>query len=173
MATTPPVFTPRNLSHNSLTETSIGGVIVHGYPAGDSEYSSLQTKVQKRLTHHFTTLASFTWAKLMTDDGNPPLDFVGSHAGNIQDWRNMRYEHSVSPQDVKYQFTWQASYDLPVGKDRAVNLNGISNAILGNWTVDGIFYLSSGVPIASPEVGHRRIQMYRAASPTSPISGPT
>jgi hypothetical protein len=33
------------------------GVMAHGYPAGDSEYSSLQTKVQKRLTHHFTTLA--------------------------------------------------------------------------------------------------------------------
>jgi hypothetical protein len=65
----------------------------------------------------------------------------------------MRYEHSVSPQDVKYQLTWQASYDLPVGKDRAVNLSGLSNAILGNWTVDGIFYLSSGIPIASPEVG--------------------
>ena len=129
------------------------GVIVHGYPAGDSEYSSLQTKVQKRLTNHFTTLASFTWAKLMTDDGSPPLDFVGSHLGNIQDWRDMRYEHSISPQDVKYQLTWQASYELPVGKDRAVNLNGLSNAILGNWTVDGIFYVSSGIPIASPYVG--------------------
>ena len=49
------------------------GVMVHGYPGGDSDYSSLQTKVQKRLTHHFTALATFTWAKLMTDDGNPPL----------------------------------------------------------------------------------------------------
>jgi hypothetical protein len=65
----------------------------------------------------------------------------------------MRYEHSISPQDVKYQLTWQASYELPVGKDRAVNLNGLSNAILGNWTVDGIFYVSSGIPIASPYVG--------------------
>jgi hypothetical protein len=129
------------------------GVIVHGYPAGDSEYSSLQTKVQKRMSNHFTMLASFTWAKLMTDDGNPPLGFVGSHLGNIQDWRNMSYEHSVSPQDVKYQLTWQASYDLPVGNGRAVNLTGVPNAILGNWTVDGIFYLSSGVPIVSPEVG--------------------
>jgi hypothetical protein len=129
------------------------GVITHGYPAGDSEYSSLQTKVQKRLSHHFTTLASFTWAKLITDDGNPPLGFVGSHAGNVQDWRDMGYEHSVSPQDVKYQLTWQASYDLPVGNGRAVNLSGVSNAILGNWTVDGIFYLSSGIPIASPVVG--------------------
>ncbi len=147
------------------------GVEVHGYPGGDSEYSSLQTKVQKRLTNHFTTLASFTWAKLMTDDGNPPLGFVGSHAGSVQDWRNYEFEHSVSPQDVKYQFTWQASYDLPVGKDRAVNLNGVSNAILGNWTANGIFYLSSGIPIASPDVGDNMYLNQRADMTCDPSKG--
>ncbi len=128
------------------------GVMVHGYPGGDSEYSSLQTKVQKRLSNHFTTLASFTWARLMTDDGNPPLGFVGSHAGSPQDAKDMQFEHSVSPQDVKYQFTWQASYDLPMGKGRALDLNGVANAILGGWTANGVFYLSSGIPIASPIV---------------------
>ncbi|MGC2501442.1 MAG: carboxypeptidase regulatory-like domain-containing protein [Silvibacterium sp.] len=129
------------------------GVIVNGYPGGDSDYSSLQTKLQKRLTHHFTTLSSFTWAKLITDDGNPPLGFVGSHLGSAQDWRNLQFEHSVSPQDVEYQFTGEASYDLPVGKDRAVQLNGVANAVLGGWTTNGIFYWSSGIPIASPVVG--------------------
>ncbi len=129
------------------------GVVVRGYPGGDSEYSSLQTKVQKRLSHHFTTLASFTWAKLITDDGNPPLGFVGSHLGAPQDWRNLNYEHAVSPQDVKYQFTGQASYDLPVGKGRALNLHGFADAVLGGWTTNGILYLSTGVPIASPVAG--------------------
>lgn len=130
-----------------------GGVIIGGYPGGDSEYSSLQTKVQKRLTGHFTTLATFTWSKLMTDDGNPPLGFVGSHAGAAQDWRNLGYEHSISPQDVKYSFTGQVSYDLPVGTGRAVNLNGVGNAILGGWTANGIVYIGGGVPIASPLSG--------------------
>jgi hypothetical protein len=129
------------------------GVVIHGYPAGDSEYSSLQTKVQKRLTGHFTTLATFTWGKIITDDGNPPLGFVGTHNGAAQDWRNLRYEHSVSPQDVKYSFTGQASYDLPIGQGQAVNLNGVANAIAGGWTVNAIFYLSTGVPIASPSSG--------------------
>jgi hypothetical protein len=129
------------------------GVIVHGYPGGDSIYHSLQTKVQKRLTHHFTTLASFTWAKLITDDSQPPLSFIGSRASTPQDWRNMRLERSVSPQDVKYQFTGQVSYDLPVGKGQAVNLSGVPNAILGGWTANGILYLSTGIPIASPTVG--------------------
>jgi hypothetical protein len=129
------------------------GVNVNGYPAGDSEYSSLQTKLQKRLTSHFTTLATFTWGKIITDDGNPPLGFVGTHNGAAQDWRDLGYEHSISPQDVKYQFTGEVSYDLPVGKGRGVNLSGVSDAILGGWTTNAIVYLSTGVPIASPGSG--------------------
>jgi hypothetical protein len=89
----------------------------------------------------------------MTDDGNPPLGFVGFHAGAPQDWKNMNYEHSVSPQDVKFQFTSEVSYDLPVGKGRALNLSGPANAALGGWTINGVIYLSDGVPIASPVVG--------------------
>jgi len=129
------------------------GVIVNGYPAGDSEYSSLQTKVQKRLTNGFTLLSTFTWGKIMTDDGNPPLAFVGSHDGAAQDWKDLRFEHSISPQDVKYQFTSEVSYDLPVGKGKRVNMNGVSNAIAGGWTVNAIVYLSTGVPINSPASG--------------------
>jgi hypothetical protein len=130
------------------------GLWINGYIGGDSEYSSLQTKVQKRLTGHFTTLATFTWGKLMTDDGNPPEGFVGTHYGSVQDWRNLQYEHAIAPQDVKYQFTGQASYDLPVGKGQAVNLNGVANTMLGGWTVNGIVYLSTGVPINSPSSGY-------------------
>ncbi len=127
-----------------------GGVGVNGYAGADSEYSSLQTKVEKRLSHHLSTLASFTWGKIMTDDSQPPLGFVGYHAGAPQDWRNLNLEHSVSAQDVKLQFTWQASYELPIGKGRALNLDGVSNSLLGGWTINTIAYLSDGVPIASP-----------------------
>ena len=129
------------------------GVLLNGYPGGDSEYNSLQTKLQKQLTNHFTMLASFAWAKLITDDGNPPLGFVGSHNGSAQDTKDLQYEHSVSPQDVKHQFTAEASYDLPVGPGRAVQLNRLGDAFLGGWTANGIMYLSTGIPIASPGVG--------------------
>ncbi|HTW82059.1 MAG TPA: carboxypeptidase-like regulatory domain-containing protein [Terracidiphilus sp.] len=129
------------------------GVNVNGYPAGDSEYSSLQAKVQKRLTSHFTTLSTFTWGKLMTDDGNPPLSFVANHNGSVQDWRNLSYEHSISPQDVKYQFSGEVSYDLPIGKGRRVDLKGFGNAALGGWTMNAIVYLSTGNPINSPSSG--------------------
>jgi hypothetical protein len=127
------------------------GVGVNGYPAGDSNYNSLQAKVEKRLTAHFTTLATYTWGKIMTDDANPPLSFIGYHGvGAPQDWRDLNLEHSVSPQDVTNQFSWQLSYDLPMGKGRALNLNGWANAVVGGWTVNSIVYLSSGLPINVP-----------------------
>jgi hypothetical protein len=129
------------------------GVVIHGYRAGDSEYSSLQTKVQKRLTGHFTTLSTFTWGRLMTDDDYPPLGFVGTHLALPQDWRDISLEHSVGAQDVKFIFTGEASYDLPIGKDELVKLNGVADAIAGGWTINGILYLGGGVPIASPTVG--------------------
>ena len=130
------------------------GVIANGFIAGDSSYNSLQTKVEKRLTSHFTTLATFTWGKIMTDDAHPPLGFVGRHGGAVQDWKDLRFEHSISPQDVKYVFTQQISYDLPVGKGQRVNLDGIANAIAGGWTVNAILYLSTGIPIESPISGN-------------------
>jgi hypothetical protein len=129
------------------------GVVLGGYPAGDSEYNSMQAKVQKRLTSNFTALSTFTWGKLMTDDGVPPLEYVGSHSGQYQDWKNLKFEHSISAQDVKFVFDGQVSYDLPVGKGQLVNLNGVSNAIAGGWSINGILFLGSGIPVASPTVG--------------------
>ncbi len=129
------------------------GVLLNGDPVGDSDYSSMQIKLEKRLTHHFTTVEGFTWGKLITDDGNPPLGFVGDHLGAAQDIKDLQYEHSVSPQDIKYQFTGEVSYDLPIGKNRAISLHGVGDAVLGDWTANGIVYLSDGIPIASPTVG--------------------
>jgi hypothetical protein len=119
---------------------------INGYPGGDSDYSSLQTKLQKRLTEHFTMLVAFTWAKLITDDAGS-LGFVGNHSGTVQDAMNLNLEHSVSAQDEKYNLTGNVSYDLPVGQGRAVNLSGLANEALGGWTVGGIVFLSSGNPI--------------------------
>jgi hypothetical protein len=40
-----------------------------------------------------------------------------------------------------------------VGQGRALNLNGVANAFVGGWTMNGILYLSTGVPINSPLSG--------------------
>jgi hypothetical protein len=126
------------------------GVTIFGYPGGDSIYHSLQLKLQKRLTSHFSTLAAYTWGKLITDDLKPPLSFIGSHSSTYQDWRNFNLERGLSPQDLSYSFTWQASYDLPLGKNRAIGLGRSADKLLRGWTANAIVYFSSGVPINAP-----------------------
>ena len=159
-----PVLTPNNYFYGSPTLPYYyslmpypqfspgydGGVGVNGYAGGDSEYSSLQTKLEKHMSHHVSSITSFTWGKIMSDDSQSPLGFVGSHAGAPQDWRDLRYEHAVNPQDVKFQFNSQVSWDLPIGKGRALNLNGVSKSLLGGWTLNGLVFLSDGNPIAPP-----------------------
>jgi hypothetical protein len=127
------------------------GVSIKGAPFGSSQYDSLQTKLQKRLTDHFTTLASFTWSKMLTNDPNGPLAFIGYQgAVGEQDVKDLRLEHSYAPQDIKNQFNWQTSYDFPLGRGRRLNLDGWKNEVLGGWTGNTIVYLSTGVPIGAP-----------------------
>ncbi|MGH9534157.1 MAG: carboxypeptidase regulatory-like domain-containing protein [Terriglobales bacterium] len=149
-----------------------GGVGVFADPAASSTYQSLQVKFQKRLTHHFTTLAGFTWGKLLTNLQNPPLAFIGYHGTEgYQDPQNMNLDWSLSPQDLSYDFTWQTSYDLPVGAGRALNVTGWANHVVGGWTANAVVYLSSGLPINAPFDGNdpyfnQRVDM--TCAPTGP-----
>ncbi len=126
------------------------GVSVNGYPVASSSFNSLQTKLEKRLSNGFTTITSFTWGKLLTNASQTPLGFVGYHSAGPQDWRNLNLERAVSSQDVKFQFNTQISYDLPIGRGKLLNLQGAGDVLLGGWTLNGIVYLSTGVPIAAP-----------------------
>jgi len=123
------------------------GVGISAGPLVDSIYHSVQLKLQKRMTKHFSTLVSFMGGK-MIDNGNNLLSFIGQHSGGPQDWRNLYLERSLDPQDVSHWFTWQASYDLPIGSGRALNLRGHrANFWLGGWTINSVLSVGSGVPI--------------------------
>ncbi|WP_446743614.1 carboxypeptidase regulatory-like domain-containing protein [Silvibacterium acidisoli] len=126
------------------------GVTINGYNGANSQYNSLQTKLEKHMDHGVSTIASLTWAKLLTTDSQSPLGFVGFHSAGPQDWRDLNLERAVSSQDVKVQFNWQTSWDLPFGKDKLVPLHGVVNQALGNWSLNTILYWSTGVPIAVP-----------------------
>ena len=78
------------------------------------------------------------------------MGFIEDHGAAPQDWRNLGLEWSLSSQDVKFQFNWQTSYDLPIGRGRALDLNGAANMIFGGWTANAIVYLSTGVPVNAP-----------------------
>ena len=126
------------------------GILDWGDTLGDSIYHSLQAKFEKRLSHGFTTLASFTWGKLITNDDSGSLAFSGNNYAVPQDFKNLKLERALSTQDIPYFLTWEVSYDLPFGAKRAVNLNGWTNEAFGGWTLGAITEIGDGQPIATP-----------------------
>jgi hypothetical protein len=127
-----------------------GGVLDWGATWGDSIYHSMQVKVEKHLNHGFTTLASFTWGKLITDDDSGSLAFSGNNDAAPQDWQDLRLERALSTQDVPFYFSWELSYDLPIGENRAVPLHGWTDKAFGGWTISTVTAFSDGQPVATP-----------------------
>ncbi len=126
------------------------GVLEWGAPWGGSIYHSLQAKVEKRLSQGFTTLASFTWGKLITNDNSGSLAFSGNNYATPQDFMNLNLERAISTQDIPFYFSWELSYDLPIGAGRALDLHNWANQLVGGWTLSTVTTLSSGQPIATP-----------------------
>ena len=123
-----------------------GGVGLNVAPIEDTNYHSLQVQLERRLSAHFTSLASFTYGKTLST-GNGAYSYLGQSAGH-QNWRNRNLDWAVDPQDVSKWFSWALFYDLPVGRGRGLNIeNRLLNSLAGGWTINSGLYLSSGLPL--------------------------
>jgi len=108
---------------------------------GRSSYDSLQVSLTRRALKDLTLMAAYTFSKGISDTSSP-LDPISA-----QDVNNRRLEKSL----VDYNFpqflklTW--FYNLPIGRDKLIPLNGVANAVLGGWVVTGIHNYRSGDPL--------------------------
>lgn len=128
------------------TGSPSAGVASGTAPIEDSIYHSFQATFEKRLSVHFSTLASFTFGKMLSS-GTSADSYLGQNSSH-QNWTSGRLDRSVDPQDVSRWFSWTAFYDLPMGRGRALDLSGrLADSILGGWTVNSALYLGSGVPL--------------------------
>jgi hypothetical protein len=60
--------------------------------------------------------------------------------------QDTQFERRVGSEDRPQQFTLTASYELPIGKGRALasNVNRVVNGFIGGWQVSGIYTAASG-----------------------------
>ncbi len=118
------------------------------YPTeASSSYHALLLKAEKRFTHGFTFLLSYTLSKLI-DDGSGVASFLEPATGH-QNGYNRRADRSVSDQDVPQRFVTSFTYALPFGRGRMMgsNWSPIVNGIAGGWQVTGIVTLQRGIPL--------------------------
>jgi hypothetical protein len=102
---------------------------------GTSTYHSAQFKIEKRFTRGYTILAAYTWSsfKERTNPLNPT---------------DTEYEERYSNFDVPHRFVISGIWELPFGQGRRwADSGGLTNALVGGWSVQAIGQLQSGRPI--------------------------
>src|SRR5947207_12242082 len=111
---------------------------------GNSSYNAFQFSTNHRASNGLTYLVAYTWSKSI-DVGCS--GFFGIESCSIQNPYNIRGDRSVSGFDLTHVLTAGAVAPLPFGKvKRFANSNGLVNYLIGNWQLNGILTLTSGVP---------------------------
>jgi hypothetical protein len=124
-------------------------VVQAEFPTGGySSYHAVQLKVEKRFSHGLTALLSFTGQKSIDDFSQ--ISNVGNQSGGIQNIYDDSQQKSVSSNDRSRRLVISGTYQLPVGRGKALgrNWNRVVDAMIGQWQVNGIYTYQTGFPIS-------------------------
>jgi hypothetical protein len=111
--------------------------------AGVSNYSSLQTKLQKRYSNGLDFLATYTYGHAL-DNTATPLSTTTPRNANLIPISN---EYTNSLWDIRHRFTFNGFYALPFGKERAHTLQyAWERALAGGWASSLTFAAQTGNP---------------------------
>jgi hypothetical protein len=120
-----------------------GGSAYVSYSA-DSQYNSLQAKIEKRMSHGWNLLGTYTWAHAL-DDGNTPLGSSGDAGQQNYNLIPIKNDWSQSAFDTRQRFTFNALYEFPFGKGKAyLNSSTAADIALGGWSTNLTFVAQTG-----------------------------
>ncbi|MEI9811519.1 MAG: carboxypeptidase-like regulatory domain-containing protein [Acidobacteriota bacterium] len=119
--------------------------------AADARYQSGYIKAERRYSKGLSLLASYTWSRSMDNvlgQALPGTSSVTSAAG-AQNAYNLNAEFGLSTQDVPNRFTTAVTYELPVGRGKALlKRGGVLDWIVGGWSANLVSIYQSGYPLA-------------------------
>jgi hypothetical protein len=109
-----------------------------------SNYDSLQVRLEKRYTHGLQYQVAYTYAHSLDTASSASLGSLNN--GDFQDQRYPNANYGNSDFDVRQRFVFSYVYDLPVGRGHALakDASSVVNQIIGNWQLSGLFTAVTG-----------------------------
>ncbi|MBK5291650.1 MAG: hypothetical protein JJE04_08260, partial [Acidobacteriia bacterium] len=107
---------------------------------GAAKYHSMQTRVEKRARGGLTMSLAYTWSHFLSNGGN----INGGGNAPPQDARCYRCEWGSMPEDRRHIAVFNHVWELPFGKGRKFVTAGPAAIVLGGWSVNGIWSMSTG-----------------------------
>jgi hypothetical protein len=111
---------------------------------GSSNYHALETSLNRKTARGIGFLVSYTWGKSIDVSCS---GWAGVEGCANQDPYNTRADRSVSSYDITHVFNTSLIWELPFGQGkRFATGNRATDYIAGNWQLNTIMVLRSGVP---------------------------
>lgn len=137
-ATTPGPGDPSLRSPYPYIQPQIGYVS----SVGKGNYNSLQVSSEGRSAHGLTHKLSYTYSKAINFGCDTYSGFC-----DVQDPYHFEKDKGVAGYDQTHIFSASVVYELPFGKGKRWSTgNGVGDALVGGWQLNGILTLSSGQP---------------------------
>ncbi len=142
--TTNSSITCNSLRPGFLLNPNIGGI--SGTASfGYGNYHGMTVKLEKRLSQGLQFITAYTFGHALANTGTT---LSGSDGFGIPNPRNYASGYSSAAWDIRHNFTSSINYDLPFGRGKAhwSSMNPVLNSVVGNWRVNAIVTLRTGVP---------------------------
>jgi hypothetical protein len=103
---------------------------------GESDYHSLQTRIERRMAQGITVQLAYAWSRAMIETG-----FLNESDTTL--------ERVISNFDRTHTLSMSGIVEVPFGRDRRFGhgWSGVKDAVLGGWQFGYIFKAQSGAPI--------------------------
>lgn len=118
-------------------------------PAGSSRYYGVDMAAEKR----FGQGVSYRLAYTISDSRDNSPEHLAATSGRQQDTNNIDAWEGPSDFDVRHRFVANFVAELPFGSGRPFLQEGVAGAVLGGWTVSGIYTARSGRPFTVTQGG--------------------
>lgn len=137
-------------------------VLDMGHFYGNSIYHSLQVKLQKQLSGGGTILASYTWAKSISDTDTSTWWLENGFTAFPQDYNNLNNERSLSAFDTPQRLVLSYVFDIPVGRGKRIfgNTHGVVDKVISGWGVNGVSVFQSGFPLHFDLIGGTQLSQF-------------
>ena len=149
----------------SLLKYPLFGEVESEVGGGIQNYDAMTVALNKRFSGGLQFLASYTYARNLTDaQGFNPSAFASEAGGNATSVSNLNLDYGNVAYTRRNRFLATWLYQLPFGKG-SLDAGRIANSIIGGWELAGVALFQSGpfltvtVPGADPAgVGFPQIE---------------
>lgn len=118
------------------------GEVVSLEPLQHMKYDSLQTSLQRRFANGIQFNAQYTFSKWL----GMCCDVNADRGLGILIPQYFNLNRSVLPGDRTHAFAMTGAAELPFGKAKQWFKSGLASALLGGWSINGVFVAYSGTP---------------------------